>query len=121
SVTAMSAERLRELHAERYSGASLLVAAAGHVEHEDFAGRVGELFGGVAAGARPGAIPTPPATRSGAERSARESAQTHIVFGTDVPGHAHPDRYALVLLSSALGGGMSSRLFQRVREELGLC
>ena len=121
SVTAMSAERLRELHGERYSGASLLVAAAGNVEHEDFAGRVGELFGGVAAGARPGAIPTPPATRSGAERSARESAQTHIVFGTDVPGHAHPDRYALVLLSSALGGGMSSRLFQRVREELGLC
>jgi predicted Zn-dependent peptidase len=55
------------------------------------------------------------------ERRARDSAQTHIVFGTDVPGHAHPDRYALVLLSSALGGGMSSRLFQRVREELGLC
>jgi len=38
-----------------------------------------------------------------------------------VPGHAHPDRYALILLSSALGAGMSSRLFQKVREELGLC
>jgi len=55
------------------------------------------------------------------EQRARDSAQTHIVFGTDVPGHSHPDRYALVLLSCALGAGMSSRLFQRVREELGLC
>jgi predicted Zn-dependent peptidase len=55
------------------------------------------------------------------ERCRRDSAQTHIVFGTDVPGHAHPDRYALVLISAALGAGMSSRLFQRVREELALC
>ena len=52
---------------------------------------------------------------------ARASAQSHVVFGTALPGHADPSRYGLALLSSALGGGMSSRLFQRVREELGLC
>jgi predicted Zn-dependent peptidase len=51
----------------------------------------------------------------------RETQQTHIVFGTDAPRHADRDRYGLILLSTALGGGMSSRLFQRVREELGLC
>jgi len=51
---------------------------------------------------------------------ARASAQTHLVWGIRTFGHHDPRRYALVLLSSAFGGGMSSRLFQRVREELGL-
>jgi predicted Zn-dependent peptidase len=121
SVSAMTAERLRELHAERYSAGSLLVAAAGNVRHEAFSERVRELFGGVAPGEGRSSIEPPPPTSSGVERSVRGSAQTHIVFGTNVPRHSDPDRYALVLTSSALGGGMSSRLFQRVREELGLC
>jgi predicted Zn-dependent peptidase len=51
----------------------------------------------------------------------RASAQTHIVVGGDGPPHASRDRHAVNLLSAALGGGMSSRLFQKVREELGLC
>jgi predicted Zn-dependent peptidase len=51
---------------------------------------------------------------------ARESAQTHIVLGTDTFGARDPRRYALAILTNVLGGGMSSRLFQRIREELGL-
>ena len=43
------------------------------------------------------------------------------MFGAEAPSHASKDRYPLILLSSILGGGMSSRLFQKVREELGLC
>jgi predicted Zn-dependent peptidase len=50
----------------------------------------------------------------------RETNQTHVVFGVTTVPHADPLRFALVLLSAAFGGGMSSRLFQRVREELGL-
>ncbi len=121
SVTDMAAERLRVLHAETYAGANLIVAAAGNVEHVDFAGRVEELFAGVEAGTRMRGVDVPPGTNSGVERLTRASAQTHIVFGTDVPGHAHPDRYPLILLSSALGSGMSSRLFQKIREEMALC
>jgi len=97
------------------------VAGAGNLEHEDFVGQVGTLFDGVEPGTRSEHAAPPPTTRSGVEQRSRKSAQTHIVFGTGVPGHSHPDRYALVLLSSALGSGMSSRLFQKVREELGLC
>jgi predicted Zn-dependent peptidase len=82
---------------------------------------VREHFAGAAVGRGIGELVTPSGTKAGVERAPRESAQTHIVFGTDVPGHSHPDRYALVLVSSALGAGMSSRLFQKVREELGLC
>jgi predicted Zn-dependent peptidase len=54
------------------------------------------------------------------QRVERETAQVHIVLGTDTFESRDPRRYALALLTSAMGGGMSSRLFQRVREELGL-
>jgi predicted Zn-dependent peptidase len=57
----------------------------------------------------------------GDERTERDSAQSHVVFGAPFPAHADPARYGLILLSAAMGGGMSSRLFQRIREELALC
>jgi predicted Zn-dependent peptidase len=50
----------------------------------------------------------------------RDTTQTHLVFGAPAVAHGDPRRYALSLVSMLLGGGMSSRLFQRVREELGL-
>jgi predicted Zn-dependent peptidase len=121
SVSGMSAARLRDLHGARYAATGLVVAAAGNVEHADFLGRVEDLFGSAGRGTVGAAIEEPSTTSSGVRTQARDSAQTHIVFGTDVPGHPHPDRHALVLLSSALGAGMSSRLFQKVREELALC
>jgi predicted Zn-dependent peptidase len=121
SVAGMSAADLRALHATRYSGPNLIVAAAGNVQHETFVERVEELFAGAPGGRAPMEVAAPPVTTTGTQRFARDSAQTHIVFGTDVPGHSHPDRHALVLLSTALGAGMSSRLFQKVREELALC
>ncbi len=52
--------------------------------------------------------------------SSATGAQTHIVFGSPAVSHGDPRRYTLALVSTVLGGGMSSRLFQRVREELGL-
>ena len=53
-------------------------------------------------------------------RASRDTAQTHIVFGTDTFPLRDPRRFALAILTNVFGGGMSSRLFQRVREELGL-
>jgi predicted Zn-dependent peptidase len=121
SVEGMSASTLQELHSGRYQGDNLVVAAAGNVVHDDFVERVAALFGGLERGTRSRPVAAPTGTAAGVKRVRRATAQAHIVFGTDVPGHTHPDRYALILLSSALGGGMSSRLFQKVREELGLC
>lgn len=121
SVAAMPARTLRELHGARYVGRNLVVAAAGNVEHEEFVCRVEALFGEVEPGEGTDTVAGPHATASGVHLVDRLSAQTHIVFGTVAPGHSHRDRYPLVLLSAALGGGMNSRLFQRVREELGLC
>ena len=59
-------------------------------------------------------------SRRRGEHVARDGAQTHVVVGSATVPHGDPRRYALILLSMLLGGGMSSRLFQRVREELGL-
>lgn len=121
SVGQMSADTLRALHREQYLGANLVVAAAGNLDHDDLVERIIAHFGGLPAGERTPAVEHPRRTRSGLETVARSSAQTHIVFGSDGPPHTSPDRHAVNLLSAALGGGMSSRLFQRVREELGLC
>jgi predicted Zn-dependent peptidase len=121
SVSGMSAQRLRGLHSARYVASGLIVAAAGNVDHQDFRRRVADHFGAAPHAGNGGRIEAPSRTRSGVQRQSRDTAQTHIVFGTDVPGHSHPDRHALVLVSSALGSGMSSRLFQKVREELALC
>ncbi|MBT8488027.1 MAG: insulinase family protein [Gemmatimonadetes bacterium] len=121
TVSAMSVESLRALHADRYVGSNLVVAAAGNVEHAPFVEAIAALFDSAPHGQRIEAVSVPATTDRGAIHVERSSAQTHIVFGSDAPAHASEDRFPLILVSSALGGGMSSRLFQRVREELGLC
>jgi predicted Zn-dependent peptidase len=121
SVTSMSIDTLRDLHSRTYHGQNLIVGAAGNVKHGPLVELVEGLFGSRAGGRPSGEIATPGRTLAGEHRIARTTAQTHVVLGTGVPGHAHKDRYPLALISSALGGGMSSRLFQKVREELGLC
>ncbi len=120
TVGSLSTGTLRALHRDRYLRPDLVVAAAGHVGHDAVVGQVRDLLGHLNGnGGRPG-VPEPSARRGGQEAVSRETAQTHVVFGTDAPPHSDPRRFGLVLLSAAFGGGMSSRLFQKVREELAL-
>jgi predicted Zn-dependent peptidase len=120
TVTSLSADDLRRVHGERYRRGNLIVAAAGNVDHDSFAATVDRHFRAASPGA-PRANGRAPAMPEPVRRDVpRASAQTHLVWGHGTFGHGDPRRYALVLLSNALGGGMSSRLFQRVREELGL-
>lgn len=120
TVSEMDAANLRELHRERYLAGDMTVVATGNVDHDRVARRVEDLFGHLPpAGERP-RIPEPGPCHAGDEYVERESAQTHVVFGTAVPPHSDPRRYAFVLVNTAFGGGMSSRLFQTVREELAL-
>jgi predicted Zn-dependent peptidase len=120
TVTALTADALQAAHAREYRRGNVVVAAAGNVEHAAIVERVAALFdaAGQGTGSNGACVPKAPPPRT--ERLVRDSAQTHLVFGAPTFGHADPRRYALVLLSTALGGGMSSRLFQRIREELGL-
>ena len=122
TVQALGVPELRSLHARAYHPGQLVVAATGNVEHEqllDVLSRTGWLDavpGDTTALALEPPRPEPPSTR----HVEREGAQTHIVAGTVAVPHGDPERFPLLLLSMLLGGGMSSRLFQRVREELGL-
>jgi predicted Zn-dependent peptidase len=122
TVSKLGVRELRELHTAAYHPGQLVVAAAGNVTHERLVDALLQTgWGDVAAG--PGAIlppPSPVAAPPAVRHVERESAQTHIVFGSTAVAHADPRRYAFALVSTMVGGGMSSRLFQRVREELGL-
>lgn len=102
-----------------YAGPSMVVAGAGALEHDRFVDLVSEHFGGLHAPPPP-PEPQKAVYRGGEVREERELEQAHIVLGFDGVGFHDPDFHALTVLSTALGGGMSSRLFQEVREKRGL-
>jgi predicted Zn-dependent peptidase len=122
TVVALDTSDLRVLHSLAYQPSQIVVAASGNIEHEqllDVLERAGWMRdGGDQAGAR--AVPRPAGEGPRYVHVPREVGQTHVVFGAATFPHGDPRRYALLLASALLGGGMSSRLFQRVREELGL-
>ena len=120
TVTALGSEALRELHASQYRGANLVVAAAGNIDHTALHDWVAARLGGLAATQAGDALPDPDAALGRLFEVPHEGVQSHIVVGTPTPGHSDPRRHALVLLAGAFGGGMSSRLFQRLREDLAL-
>jgi len=118
----LGVKELRDLHARAYHPGRTIVAASGSVEHD----RLVEALQRAGWGEVPAGDATPLATRLPVAAPAayrhvdQQIAQTHIVFDTATVPHGDPRRYPLALVSTLLGGGMSSRLFQRVREELGL-
>jgi predicted Zn-dependent peptidase len=120
TVEAMTADELRRIHDKVYRRGSLVVAAAGAVDHERVVESVARNLEGIGNGRVSTEIAPPPGLEATETRIERAGTQAHIVLGGRAVPHADPRRYTLVLLSTAVGGGMSSRLFQRVREELGL-
>ena len=122
SVSSLRTVDLEALHRRAYHPGQLIVAASGNVDHDALL----EALERTGWAAREGgdatrlAVPTPAAEPARRRHVSREGAQTHIVVGSPTVRHGDPRRHAVVLLSALLGGGMSSRLFQRVREELGL-
>lgn len=120
TVAGFTTDALRALHRSAYRRPNLVVAAAGAVEHEHVVAAVDRLFDGVPDGGSPPEVAPAPPVPVADRQVERAGTQSHLVMGGRSVRQADPRRYALILLSSAVGGGMSSRLFQRVREELGL-
>lgn len=122
TVARLGTRDLKALHARAYHPGQLIVAASGNVEHDrllDVLDRAGWLA--VTARDNDRLVSPPPRTEpTRIKHVNREGAQTHIVMGREAMAHGDPRRFPMLLLSMLLGGGMSSRLFQRVREELGL-
>ncbi|MGH1465171.1 MAG: M16 family metallopeptidase [Cognatishimia sp.] len=104
---------------EHYGPERMILAAAGGIDHDEIVRIAEDLFGDMVPGKSMDVLP---ATFSGGEfRQEKGLEQAHFALGLESPNYCSPDIYAAQVYSVALGGGMSSRLFQEVREKRGLC
>jgi predicted Zn-dependent peptidase len=119
TVESFTAQSLREYFANSYTPPNLIVSAVGNLEH----GRVRELveqkFGSMRAGG-PSAPEQAPTVVPKVTIRNKELEQSHICLGAPSYPQSHDDRYSSYVLNTLLGGSMSSRLFQNVREKRGL-
>lgn len=101
-----------------YVGANLVVSAVGNLEHAKLVKMVENQLGHLPAGARQHNIPA--VYSGGRKEEKRDLEQAHLALGWEAASFHDDDYYALQVYSTILGGGMSSRLFQEIREERGL-
>jgi predicted Zn-dependent peptidase len=118
SIERIGASDLENWRAAQYRGSNLILVGAGKVEHDALVALAEERF----AALQPGQPAKPePAHFTGGSRIGRTSSeQAHLTIGLVAPAARAPDYLAARLFSDLVGGGMSSRLFQEVREERGL-
>ncbi len=118
-VANMGRQVLFDFMAEHYSASRLLLCAAGAVEHDVLVGLAEKQFGGLRRGED---NPFEPAQFQGGDRrDERDLEQVHFALALPALSYDDDDFYPMQVMSSVLGGGMSSRLFQEVREKRGLC
>jgi predicted Zn-dependent peptidase len=132
TITPMTRKQIHGFYRRRYTPPVMVVAAAGNLDHATVVRQVRKAFAGTPLGDSPaGGTPIAPAPLRPADakvklRPARtvvrgdDTEQAHLVLGGWAPGRHDERRFALGVLNNVLGGGMSSRLFQQVREVRGL-
>ncbi|HEX3960998.1 MAG TPA: pitrilysin family protein [Trebonia sp.] len=133
SINAITRDQINEHYVERYTPPHLVVAAAGNLDHDEVVAWVRASFGSVLdrfAGAEPAGPRLRgagglwdgygPAAGSGVTLVSRDIEQANLVLGCEGLSRIDDRRFALGVLNAALGGGMSSRFFQEVREKRGL-
>lgn len=124
SVTAMNRRRITGFHRRRYRPEKMVLAVAGNVDHDTVLGVVTEALADRPAGTdAPSSDPARPRPRRrpGAIVRDHDGEQAHLTVAVRTPGRTgEADRWPLAVLNHVLGGGLSSRLFQRVREDRGL-
>src|SRR5215472_15667802 len=133
SINAITRGQINEHYVTRYTPPQLVVAAAGNLDHDTVVAEIRAAFGSVLSGFA-GAEPAAPRLRgsgglwdgygpaagSGVKLVSRSIEQANLVFGCEGLARTDERRFTLAVLHVALGGGMSSRLFQEVREKRGL-
>ena len=120
TVARLNQENLVAYHSDRFHGGNMIFAAAGNLDHDQFTAAVAQKFSTLSSG---NAFPELPAPEAGARivlRNKKALEQVQICMGVPAPPITDENRYATLILNTVLGGGMSSRLFQTVREERGM-
>jgi predicted Zn-dependent peptidase len=127
TIEAATRDRVHRFYRRHYVPGNFVVVAAGNVRHEEVVallkrnmetGRALREGQTSSWNLRRGGTPPTPSGRSLTKR--RKTEQAHICLGTNGLARTDPDRFAFMIMNTALGGGMSSRLFQKIREERGL-
>ncbi|WP_417685434.1 M16 family metallopeptidase [Roseibium sp.] len=119
TVQGFSRDALNSYLQERYRGPDMVLAAAGAVDHDELVKLAEEKFTKVNGQA---AMKEAPGTyRGGEARLSKQLMEAQILIGFEGRPYKSKDYYAIQILASVLGGGMSSRLFQEIREKRGLC
>ncbi len=113
-------DSLRTYLATHYRGPNMVVAAAGAVDHARVLAEATERFAGIEAAPAPQPVPAV-FGNGGARVVRRELEQAHLTMALEGLPQADPSLFSLQVFTNILGGGMSSRLFQEVREKRGLC
>ena len=119
TVEALDAEVLHQYFGGAYVASNMIVSAAGNLEHQQVRELLEKAFGAIA---RDGETVNggPPRVVPQVIARTKELEQSHVILGTDSYPQRHDDRYVSYILNTVLGGSMSSRLFQNVREKRGL-
>ncbi|MBN3507671.1 insulinase family protein [Mycolicibacterium septicum] len=124
SIETMTRAQLHSFHVRRYTPERMIVAVAGNIDHDVVLSLVRQHFGPRLEAGRTAVAPRKGAGRVGGKPSLlvvdRDGEQTHVSLGVRTPGRHWEHRWALSVLNTALGGGLSSRLFQQIRESRGL-
>jgi predicted Zn-dependent peptidase len=118
-IETMTAGQMKAWRDRNYWASRIVVCAAGNIDHKAFASETARHFGHLAEGHAPQRHS--PVFAAGAATEQKPLDQTHIVLNFNAPNYRDPRIYQMQVLSAILGGGMSSRLFQEVREKRGLC
>ncbi len=119
TVRSFASDGLRRYFSRTYVAPHLIVAAAGNLDHVRLRALIDEKFASLPVAA-PDWPTAPPSVTPGLLNRQKDIEQTHLCLGTPAYPQAHERRHALYVLNTILGGSMSSRLFQHVREERGL-
>lgn len=118
-VAAFQRDDLTRFVREHYGPDQMILSAAGGVDHDRVVAEATAIFGGLKPVGSP--LIQPAAFGGGERREIKDLEQVHFALAFEAPGYRSPDVYTAQVYATALGGGMSSRLFQKIREERGLC
>jgi predicted Zn-dependent peptidase len=119
TVESFTPETLRDYFRKTYTQHNLIVSAVGNLHHDRVRALVEERFGHLALSGG-AASEAPPLVAPKVLIRNKELEQSHVCLGTSSYPQDHPNRYASYVLNTLLGGSMSSRLFQNIREKRGL-
>lgn len=120
TIQSFQTEALREHHRRFYSPANMIITAAGSLRHDELVNVVRQHLGGLPAGGSVARISAPHPSAHLTMKNKRSLQQVHVCIGVPAYPATHRLRFACYTLNLVLGGGMSSRLFQNIRERQGL-